>query len=135
VPLQPLLDSQVSIDRAASHIGCHTASLPCHHYQHTTRVVVFLVFVCFCMYWDALPASFCMPKSPSNVRSLHTALVIALLINFIVFVLLLCRAALHFAYKRQYKPVHTPFFMKQDIMAECAQLSQFDDELYKVTGV
>jgi seryl-tRNA synthetase len=24
--------------------------------------------------------------------------------------------------------------MKQDIMAECAQLSQFDDELYKVTG-
>jgi seryl-tRNA synthetase len=25
--------------------------------------------------------------------------------------------------------------MRQDIMAECAQLSQFDDELYKVTGV
>lgn len=42
--------------------------------------------------------------------------------------------ALHFAYKRGYKPVHTPFFMRQDIMAECAQLSQFDDELYKVTG-
>lgn len=47
----------------------------------------------------------------------------------------LITAALHFAWKRQYKPVHTPFFMKQDIMAECAQLSQFDDELYKVTGV
>lgn len=46
----------------------------------------------------------------------------------------LINAALHFAYKRGYKPVHTPFFMKQDIMAECAQLSQFDDELYKVTG-
>lgn len=42
--------------------------------------------------------------------------------------------AMHFAYKRGYNPVHTPFFMKQDIMAECAQLSQFDDELYKVTG-
>lgn len=42
--------------------------------------------------------------------------------------------ALHFAYKRGFKPVHTPFFMRQDIMAECAQLSQFDDELYKVTG-
>ncbi len=41
---------------------------------------------------------------------------------------------LQFAYKRDYKPVHTPFFMRQEIMAECAQLSQFDDELYKVTG-
>jgi seryl-tRNA synthetase len=41
---------------------------------------------------------------------------------------------LQFAYKRGYKPVHTPFFMNKDIMAECAQLSQFDDELYKVTG-
>jgi seryl-tRNA synthetase len=46
----------------------------------------------------------------------------------------LINAALHFAFRRGYKPVHTPFFMKQDIMAECAQLSQFDDELYKVTG-
>eukprot|EP00878_Enallax_costatus_P021197 GHUV01022433.1.p1 GENE.GHUV01022433.1~~GHUV01022433.1.p1 ORF type:complete len:378 (+),score=120.60 GHUV01022433.1:551-1684(+) len=46
----------------------------------------------------------------------------------------LINAAMHFAYKRGYKPVHTPFFMKQDIMAECAQLSQFDDELYKVSG-
>jgi len=42
--------------------------------------------------------------------------------------------ALHFAHKRGYKAVHTPFFMRQEIMAECAQLSQFDDELYKVTG-
>jgi hypothetical protein len=31
-------------------------------------------------------------------------------------------------------PVQTPFFMQKPIMAECAQLSQFDDELYKVTG-
>jgi seryl-tRNA synthetase len=28
----------------------------------------------------------------------------------------------------------TPFFMRQDIMGECAQLEQFDEELYKVTG-
>jgi seryl-tRNA synthetase len=42
--------------------------------------------------------------------------------------------ALHFAHKRGYKAVHTPFFMRQEIMAECAQLSQFDDELYKVSG-
>ncbi|GLC51005.1 hypothetical protein PLESTB_000455800 [Pleodorina starrii] len=46
----------------------------------------------------------------------------------------LINAALHFAYKRGFAPVHTPFFMRQEIMAECAQLSQFDDELYKVTG-
>ena len=31
-------------------------------------------------------------------------------------------------------PIMTPFFMRQDIMAECAQLAQFDEELYKVTG-
>lgn len=46
----------------------------------------------------------------------------------------LINAALQMAYKRGYAPVHTPFFMRQEIMAECAQLSQFDDELYKVTG-
>lgn len=46
----------------------------------------------------------------------------------------LINAALQFVYKRGYSPVHTPFFMRQEIMAECAQLSQFDDELYKVTG-
>lgn len=33
-----------------------------------------------------------------------------------------------------YKPLYTPFFMKKDIMQEVAQLSQFDDELYKVIG-
>lgn len=31
-------------------------------------------------------------------------------------------------------PIMTPFFMRQDIMGECAQLAQFDEELYKVTG-
>lgn len=42
--------------------------------------------------------------------------------------------ALQFAHLRNFSPVHTPFFMRQEIMAECAQLSQFDEELYKVTG-
>ncbi|KAG2442434.1 hypothetical protein HXX76_002520 [Chlamydomonas incerta] len=46
----------------------------------------------------------------------------------------LINAALQMGYRRGYAPVHTPFFMRQEIMAECAQLSQFDDELYKVTG-
>ncbi|GFH11295.1 seryl-tRNA synthetase, partial [Haematococcus lacustris] len=41
--------------------------------------------------------------------------------------------ALQFGYSRGFSPVHTPFFMRQEIMAECAQLSQFDEELYKVT--
>ena len=30
------------------------------------------------------------------------------------------------------EPVATPFFLRQEIMAETAQLSQFDEELYKV---
>ena len=44
------------------------------------------------------------------------------------------QAALHHGYARKCQPVMTPFFMRQDIMAECAQLEQFDEELYKVTG-
>ena len=31
-------------------------------------------------------------------------------------------------------PLYTPFFMRKEVMQEVAQLSQFDDELYKVTG-
>lgn len=33
-----------------------------------------------------------------------------------------------------YTPLYTPFFMKREMMQEVAQLSQFDDELYKVIG-
>ncbi|KAJ8895851.1 hypothetical protein PR048_001190 [Dryococelus australis] len=33
-----------------------------------------------------------------------------------------------------YKPLYTPFFMKKDVMQQVAQLSQFDEELYKVVG-
>jgi seryl-tRNA synthetase len=42
--------------------------------------------------------------------------------------------ALQFAAARGFSPVHTPFFMQKSIMAQCAQLSQFDEELYKVSG-
>ncbi|CAN6449456.1 unnamed protein product [Victoria cruziana] len=41
---------------------------------------------------------------------------------------------LMFLTKRGYQPLQTPFFMRKDIMAKCAQLAQFDEELYKVTG-
>lgn len=34
--------------------------------------------------------------------------------------------------KRGYTILQTPFFMNKDAMAKTAQLSQFDEELYKV---
>nr|CAD7452933.1 unnamed protein product [Timema tahoe] len=37
-------------------------------------------------------------------------------------------------FSKGYKPLYTPFFMKKEVMQEVAQLSQFDDELYKVIG-
>ncbi|EFP04789.1 hypothetical protein GCK72_014403 [Caenorhabditis remanei] len=33
-----------------------------------------------------------------------------------------------------YTPLYTPFFMRKEVMQEVAQLSQFDDELYKVSS-
>jgi seryl-tRNA synthetase len=41
---------------------------------------------------------------------------------------------LSFLYARGYTPVQTPFFMKKSVMRQCAQLEQFDEELYHVTG-
>lgn len=41
---------------------------------------------------------------------------------------------LDFLEKRGYTLLQTPFFMKEEIMSCCAQLGQYDDELYKVTG-
>ncbi|GJP55318.1 hypothetical protein CLOM_g14293 [Closterium sp. NIES-68] len=41
---------------------------------------------------------------------------------------------LSFLVQRQFTPLHTPFFMRKEVMAECAQLAQFDEELYKVSG-
>ncbi|XP_050273148.1 serine--tRNA ligase-like, partial [Quercus robur] len=41
---------------------------------------------------------------------------------------------LDFLEKRGFTLLHTPFFMRKEVMARCAQLAQFDEELYKVTG-
>lgn len=42
--------------------------------------------------------------------------------------------AMHFAYKKGYTPIYTPFFMNKNVMQEVAQLSDFDEMLYKVTA-
>ena len=42
--------------------------------------------------------------------------------------------AISFLYQRGFTPVHTPFFMRKSVMAACAQLGQFDEELYHVSG-
>ncbi|XAR63610.1 Serine--tRNA ligase [Bertholletia excelsa] len=41
---------------------------------------------------------------------------------------------LQFLGKKGYDALQTPFFMRKDIMAKCAQLAQFDEELYKLIG-
>ncbi|XP_010546677.1 PREDICTED: serine--tRNA ligase, cytoplasmic-like isoform X2 [Tarenaya hassleriana] len=41
---------------------------------------------------------------------------------------------LDFLEKRGFTCLQTPFFMRKEVMAKCAQLAQFDEELYKVTG-
>ncbi|GER43582.1 serine--tRNA ligase [Striga asiatica] len=46
----------------------------------------------------------------------------------------LINLALDFLEKRGFTALQTPFFMRKDIMAKCAQLAQFDEELYKVSG-
>ncbi|XP_071818158.1 serine--tRNA ligase, cytoplasmic-like [Apostichopus japonicus] len=42
--------------------------------------------------------------------------------------------ALRILYTKGFTPLYTPFFMRKEIMQEVAQLSQFDEELYKVVG-
>ncbi|KAF5829042.1 hypothetical protein DUNSADRAFT_16646 [Dunaliella salina] len=42
--------------------------------------------------------------------------------------------SLHFLCQRGFQPVQTPYWLQRDVMAQCAQLSQFDDELYRVTA-
>uniref|UniRef100_F7BTP3 Serine--tRNA ligase, cytoplasmic n=1 Tax=Equus caballus TaxID=9796 RepID=F7BTP3_HORSE len=48
------------------------------------------------------------------------------------------QALIHYALRtlrnRGYTPIYTPFFMRKEVMQEVAQLSQFDEELYKVIG-
>nr|CDS28326.1 seryl tRNA synthetase cytoplasmic [Hymenolepis microstoma] len=46
----------------------------------------------------------------------------------------LINLSLRILYQRKYTPLYTPFFMRREVMQEVAQLSQFDEELYKVTG-
>lgn len=44
----------------------------------------------------------------------------------------LINLAMGMLHTRGYTPLYTPFFMRKEVMQEVAQLSQFDDELYKV---
>jgi seryl-tRNA synthetase len=46
----------------------------------------------------------------------------------------LIQHALHLLFNKGYTPLYTPFFMRKEVMQEVAQLSQFDEELYKVVG-
>ncbi len=46
----------------------------------------------------------------------------------------LIQLALHKLVEKDFNPLYTPFFMRKEVMREVAQLSQFDEELYKVSG-
>ena len=46
----------------------------------------------------------------------------------------LIQCALAHAVRDGCQPIMTPFFMRQDAMAACAQLDDFDEQLYKVSG-
>ncbi|KRZ26581.1 Serine--tRNA ligase, cytoplasmic, partial [Trichinella pseudospiralis] len=46
----------------------------------------------------------------------------------------LIQLAIHMLFKKKYTPLYTPFFMRKEVMQEVAQLSDFDDQLYKVIG-
>eukprot|EP00871_Galdieria_phlegrea_P001356 jgi/Galph1/2220/GphlegSOOS_G909.1 len=48
--------------------------------------------------------------------------------------LALIQYGLQFLQKKGYLPIQTPYFMERDAMAKCAQLEDFDEQLYKVTG-
>jgi len=54
--------------------------------------------------------------------------------NVVLLALAVIHYGLSFLSERGFSPLYTPFFMKKEIMAEVAQLEQFDEELYKVTG-
>ena len=44
----------------------------------------------------------------------------------------LIQYAMRILHGKGYSPVYTPFFMKKEVMQEVAQLSDFDEMLYKV---
>jgi seryl-tRNA synthetase len=54
-------------------------------------------------------------------------------VNKVLRVILSCASSSAESCNR-YTPLQTPFFMEKEAMAACAQLSQFDEELYKVSG-
>ena len=45
----------------------------------------------------------------------------------------LINLALKMLHAKGYVPLYVPFFMRKEVMQEVAQLSQFDEELYKVS--
>lgn len=47
----------------------------------------------------------------------------------------LIQVAMRMLHTKGYSPVYTPFFMKKEVMQEVAQLSDFDEMLYKVDSV
>ena len=44
----------------------------------------------------------------------------------------LVQLALRILHSHHYTPIYTPFFMRKEVMQQVAQLSEFDDMLYKV---
>lgn len=46
----------------------------------------------------------------------------------------LIQYALNFLTEKGYTPLQPPYFMEKEQMAKCAQLDDFDEQLYKVTG-
>ncbi|KAJ1492354.1 hypothetical protein T484DRAFT_1664269, partial [Baffinella frigidus] len=64
------------------------------------------------------------PPKPLNTETLNISVGVQALISY----------GLAFLCPRGYTPIQTPFFMQKDAMAAVAQLSTFDEELYKVTG-
>ena len=47
----------------------------------------------------------------------------------------LIQLATRMLHKKGFVPLYTPFFMRKEAMQEVAQLSQFDEELYKVSNI
>ena len=46
----------------------------------------------------------------------------------------LIQLAMRVLHAKGYSPIYTPFFMKKEVMQEVAQLSDFDEMLYKVVS-
>ena len=44
----------------------------------------------------------------------------------------LIQCAMRLLHAKGYSPIYTPFFMRKEVMQEVAQLSDFDEMLYKV---